>query len=140
VEAWCLSAGLLSFVPRGPKNSGALFGLHDQITKFIVKLRFPYVITLTSIYAKPRFLIIVRACFDGFRRSSLLFDSLDDMPEALASIRLSDDKIEIVNQLLLPHATEWLAIDTIEQAHDAIKTMKVGISHRDHRIYATSRG
>ncbi|KAI0305735.1 hypothetical protein B0F90DRAFT_1910769 [Multifurca ochricompacta] len=38
---------------------------------------------------------------------------------------LSDDKIEIVNQLLLPHTTEWLVIDTIEQAHDAIKTMKI---------------
>ena len=47
------------------------------------------------------------------------------MADALTSIRLSDDKIEIVNQLLLPHTTEWLSIDTIEQAHDAIKTMKV---------------
>ncbi len=47
------------------------------------------------------------------------------MAEGLTSIRSSDDKIEIVNQLLLPHTTEWLAIDTIEQAHDAIKTMKV---------------
>ncbi len=47
-------------------------------------------------------------------------------PEALTSIKTSDDKIQIINQLLLPHKTEWLAIDTIEQAHDAIKTMKVG--------------
>ena len=46
-------------------------------------------------------------------------------PEVLTSINASDDKIKIVNQLLLPHTTEWLAIDTIEQAHDAIKTMKV---------------
>jgi methylthioribose-1-phosphate isomerase len=46
-------------------------------------------------------------------------------PEALTSIKTSDDKIQIINQLLLPHTTEWLAIDTIEQAHDAIKTMKV---------------
>ncbi|KAI0062869.1 putative translation initiation factor [Artomyces pyxidatus] len=44
---------------------------------------------------------------------------------ALTSIKLSEDKIEIVNQLLLPHTTEWLEIDTIEQAHDAIKTMKI---------------
>jgi methylthioribose-1-phosphate isomerase len=43
----------------------------------------------------------------------------------LTSIKTSDDKIQIINQLLLPHTTEWLAIDTIEQAHDAIKTMKV---------------
>jgi len=47
------------------------------------------------------------------------------MAEALTSIKLSDDKIEIINQLLLPHTTEWLTIDTIEQAHDAIKTMKI---------------
>ncbi|KAN0133928.1 hypothetical protein V8E53_008146 [Lactarius tabidus] len=47
------------------------------------------------------------------------------MAETLASIRLSDDKIQIVNQLLLPHTTEWLAIDTIEQAHDAIRSMKI---------------
>jgi methylthioribose-1-phosphate isomerase len=46
-------------------------------------------------------------------------------PEALTSIKTSDDKIQIINQLLLPHTTEWLEIDTIEQAHDAIKTMKV---------------
>jgi methylthioribose-1-phosphate isomerase len=46
-------------------------------------------------------------------------------PEALTSIKTSDDKIQIINQLLLPHTTEWLVIDTIEQAHGAIKTMKV---------------
>ena len=45
--------------------------------------------------------------------------------EALTSIKSSDDKIQIVNQLLLPHTTEWIEIDTVEQAHDAIKTMKV---------------
>ena len=50
-------------------------------------------------------------------------------PEALTSIKTSDDKIQIINQLLLPHTTEWLAIDTIEQAHDAIKTMKVSERH-----------
>jgi len=60
------------------------------------------------------------------------------MAEALTSIRLSDDKIEIVNQLLLPHTTEWLAIDTIEQAHDAIKTMKVGISRPGLRIHTAA--
>lgn len=50
------------------------------------------------------------------------------MAEDLTSIRSSDDKIEILNQLLLPHTTEWLSIDSIEQAHDAIKTMKVRAS------------
>ena len=44
---------------------------------------------------------------------------------ALTSIRTSGDKIEIVNQLLLPHTTEFIEIDTIEQAYDAIKSMKV---------------
>jgi methylthioribose-1-phosphate isomerase len=43
----------------------------------------------------------------------------------LTSIRISGDKIEIVNQLLLPHSVEFLNIETIEQAHDAIKSMKV---------------
>jgi methylthioribose-1-phosphate isomerase len=57
----------------------------------------------------------------------------DDMAEGLTSIRSSDDKIEIVNQLLLPHTTEWLAIDTIEQAHDAIKTMKVRARTYTHK-------
>ncbi|CCM01502.1 uncharacterized protein FIBRA_03556 [Fibroporia radiculosa] len=33
--------------------------------------------------------------------------------------------IEIVNQLLLPHTTEFIEINTIEQAHDAIKSMKI---------------
>ena len=47
------------------------------------------------------------------------------MAETLTSIRLSDDKIQIVNQLVLPHTTEWLVIDTVEQAHDAIRSMKV---------------
>ncbi|KAH9832169.1 Methylthioribose-1-phosphate isomerase [Rhodofomes roseus] len=44
---------------------------------------------------------------------------------ALTSIKTSGDKIEIVNQLLLPHTTEFIEIDTIEQAHDAIKSMKI---------------
>ncbi|THH32281.1 hypothetical protein EUX98_g1912 [Antrodiella citrinella] len=43
----------------------------------------------------------------------------------LTSIRTSGEKIEIVNQLLLPHTTEWLPVDSIEQAHDAIKSMKI---------------
>jgi methylthioribose-1-phosphate isomerase len=44
---------------------------------------------------------------------------------ALSSIRTSGDKLEIVNQLLLPHIIEFIEIKTIEEAHDAIKTMKV---------------
>ncbi|KAF8210541.1 eukaryotic translation initiation factor 2B [Mycena galopus ATCC 62051] len=44
----------------------------------------------------------------------------------LTSIRTDgDDKIEIVNQLVLPHKTEFIQINTIDEAHDAIKTMKI---------------
>ena len=45
---------------------------------------------------------------------------------AISSIRTSGDKIEIVDQLLLPHTREWIKIDTIEEAYEAIKSMKVG--------------
>ncbi|KAI9062909.1 eukaryotic translation initiation factor 2B [Trametes sanguinea] len=44
---------------------------------------------------------------------------------ALTSIRTSEGKLEIVNQLLLPHTTEFIEIKTIEDAFDAIKTMKI---------------
>ena len=44
---------------------------------------------------------------------------------SLSSIRISGDRIEIINQLVLPHTTEFLEIDGIEEAHDAIKSMKV---------------
>ncbi|KAJ7178359.1 Methylthioribose-1-phosphate isomerase [Mycena crocata] len=43
----------------------------------------------------------------------------------LQSIKTDGDKIEIVNQLLLPHSTEFIEIKTIDDAHDAIKTMKI---------------
>lgn len=43
----------------------------------------------------------------------------------LTSIRTTGDKIEIVNQLLLPHTVEFIEIDSIEKAHEAIKSMKV---------------
>ncbi|KAH8814741.1 hypothetical protein DL96DRAFT_1624786 [Flagelloscypha sp. PMI_526] len=46
----------------------------------------------------------------------------------MSSIRTpvdSDDDIEIVNQLLLPHTTEYLKVSTIEEAHEAIKSMKI---------------
>ncbi|KAI6098972.1 hypothetical protein EDD16DRAFT_535526 [Pisolithus croceorrhizus] len=47
------------------------------------------------------------------------------MVNMLTSIRTEGDKIEIVNQLLLPHTTEYLEISTIEEAHEAIKSMKI---------------
>ncbi|KZT08358.1 Methylthioribose-1-phosphate isomerase [Laetiporus sulphureus 93-53] len=43
----------------------------------------------------------------------------------LTSVRTTGNKIEILNQLLLPHTTEFIEINTIEEAHDAIKTMKI---------------
>ncbi|KAI0093245.1 eukaryotic translation initiation factor 2B [Irpex rosettiformis] len=43
----------------------------------------------------------------------------------LASIRRNGHKIEIVNQLLLPHTVEFIPITSIEEAHDAIKSMKI---------------
>ncbi|KAI1794114.1 eukaryotic translation initiation factor 2B [Ganoderma leucocontextum] len=44
---------------------------------------------------------------------------------ALTSIRKSEGKLEIVNQLLLPHTTEFLEIKSIDDAFDAIKSMKI---------------
>ncbi|KAG6837501.1 S-methyl-5-thioribose-1-phosphate isomerase [Arthromyces matolae] len=43
----------------------------------------------------------------------------------LTSIRTSNGKLEIVNQLLLPHVTEFVHISSIQEAHDAIKSMKI---------------
>ncbi|KAF5322830.1 hypothetical protein D9619_002037 [Psilocybe cf. subviscida] len=43
----------------------------------------------------------------------------------LISIKADGDRLEIVNQLLLPHVTEFIPIDSVEDAHDAIKTMKI---------------
>jgi methylthioribose-1-phosphate isomerase len=51
----------------------------------------------------------------------------------LTSIRISNGKLEIVNQLLLPHTVEFLEINTVAAAHDAIKTMKVFV-HVFHLI------
>jgi len=46
---------------------------------------------------------------------------------ALVSIKVSEDllKIDIVNQLLLPHVTEYVSICNVQDAHEAIKSMKV---------------
>lgn len=43
----------------------------------------------------------------------------------LTSIRTTGNKIEIVDQLLLPHTVAFIEIDSVEQAHEAIKSMKV---------------
>lgn len=46
---------------------------------------------------------------------------------ALVSLHVSENlkQLEIVNQLLLPHVTEFIPINTIQDAHEAIKSMKV---------------
>jgi hypothetical protein len=44
---------------------------------------------------------------------------------AISSIRTSGDRIEIIDQLLLPHTQEWIEVGTIEKAYEAIKSMKV---------------
>jgi methylthioribose-1-phosphate isomerase len=55
----------------------------------------------------------------------------------LTSIRTSNGKLEIVNQLLLPHIVEFLEINTIAAAHDAIKTMKVFVFNFCHPLQAS---
>ncbi|KAI0630339.1 eukaryotic translation initiation factor 2B [Trametes polyzona] len=44
---------------------------------------------------------------------------------ALTSIRTSAGKLEIVNQLLLPHTVEFIEIKDIQDAFDALKSMKI---------------
>ena len=53
----------------------------------------------------------------------------------LSSIRTFGDEIDIVNQLLLPHTTEWLKVNSIEDAHDAIRSMKAG-SDKDEIVFS----
>lgn len=50
------------------------------------------------------------------------------MSKMMTSIRTTSGepgKLEIVNQLLLPHTTEWIEISSVDEAYDAIKSMKV---------------
>lgn len=56
-----------------------------------------------------------------------LFPPSQSMPPKfpLTSIKFDGDRLEIVNQLLLPHSTEFIEINTIEDAHEAIKSMKI---------------
>lgn len=44
---------------------------------------------------------------------------------SLISIKSSEESLEIVNQLLLPHSQEFIQIQSVEDAHEAIKSMKV---------------
>ncbi|KAL7416115.1 putative translation initiation factor aIF-2BI/5-methylthioribose-1-phosphate isomerase [Mrakia frigida] len=44
----------------------------------------------------------------------------------MSSLKLAEDgSVQIVNQLLLPHVVQWEAVDTLEDAFDAIKSMKI---------------
>lgn len=54
---------------------------------------------------------------------------------ALTSIRTSNGKLEIVNQLLLPHTVELIEINTVAAAHDAIKSMKVFLYVFQNNVY-----
>lgn len=50
---------------------------------------------------------------------------MSQSPFTLQSFKYSDDRLEILNQLLLPHTIEYVEINTVEEAHDAIKSMKI---------------
>ncbi|KDQ57830.1 hypothetical protein JAAARDRAFT_69908 [Jaapia argillacea MUCL 33604] len=43
----------------------------------------------------------------------------------LTSIKTTGDQIHIINQLLLPHTFEYIEINSTDDAHDAIKSMKI---------------
>lgn len=43
----------------------------------------------------------------------------------LTSIRTDGDSIEIIDQLVLPHSYVWTAVDSPNDAYDAIKSMKI---------------
>ena len=44
---------------------------------------------------------------------------------ALTSIKTDGDEIQIIDQLLLPHTEEWIRIDSVNDAYEAIKSMKI---------------
>lgn len=46
-------------------------------------------------------------------------------PKMMTSLRVGDDSIEVINQLLLPHEIQWDSCDSVEDAYDAIKSMRV---------------
>ncbi|KAF9501870.1 putative translation initiation factor [Pleurotus eryngii] len=50
---------------------------------------------------------------------------MSQSPFTLQSFKYSDDRLEILNQLLLPHTIEYVEINSVEEAHDAIKSMKI---------------
>ncbi|KAF7321710.1 Methylthioribose-1-phosphate isomerase [Mycena kentingensis (nom. inval.)] len=40
-------------------------------------------------------------------------------------VSILENPLRIVNQLLLPHKTEWIEVTTVQDAHEAIKSMKI---------------
>lgn len=72
----------------------------------------------------PRFLASPFFDFPDLE-TSIVWSQDDPAMTAISSIQTSGDGIEIINQLLLPHAQEWIKIDSIENAYEAIKSMKV---------------
>lgn len=62
----------------------------------------------------------------GINKSDITWDSFG-LTMALVSLHVSDnlEQLEIVNQLLLPHVTEFIPVNNIQDAHKAIRSMKV---------------
>jgi hypothetical protein len=46
-------------------------------------------------------------------------------PKMMTSLRVTDDSVLVINQLLLPHLIQWDPVHTIEDAFDSIKQMRV---------------
>ncbi|KAJ9110575.1 hypothetical protein QFC20_002904 [Naganishia adeliensis] len=46
-------------------------------------------------------------------------------PKMMTSLRVEDDGIHVINQLLLPHEIQWDACESVEDAYDAIKSMRI---------------
>ncbi|XP_006460812.1 hypothetical protein AGABI2DRAFT_185156 [Agaricus bisporus var. bisporus H97] len=46
-------------------------------------------------------------------------------PTKISSIKVDGNQITIINQLLLPHVTEYVEINSIEDAFDAIRSMRI---------------
>ncbi|KAI5455302.1 S-methyl-5-thioribose-1-phosphate isomerase [Naganishia albida] len=43
----------------------------------------------------------------------------------MTSLSVQDDSIHVINQLLLPHQIQWDACESVEDAYDAIKSMRI---------------
>lgn len=46
-------------------------------------------------------------------------------PKMMSSLKVTDDSVLVINQLLLPHVIQWDPVHTIEDAFDSIKQMRI---------------